>query len=170
MNPSLQDSVPGIFPLAAALASLVLLLIVLDLVRRRRLFERYAILWLLTALVLLVAAAVGRPALDYLSTKVLGIAYSPAAVFVIVLGFVFVLLLHFSVAVSRLSDQSKVLAQRLALLEERLREVSEHQHPERARPKPVPVATEPDEPAEEPAVPEPVHVARSAAGRRPPAS
>ncbi len=31
------------------------------------------------------------------------------------------LLLHFSVAVSKLSDQSKVLAQRLALLEERQR-------------------------------------------------
>ena len=31
------------------------------------------------------------------------------------------MLLHFSVAVSRLSDQSKVLAQRLALLEERMR-------------------------------------------------
>ena len=31
-----------------------------------------------------------------------------------------VLLLHFSVAVSRLTDQSKILAQRLALLEQRL--------------------------------------------------
>jgi hypothetical protein len=33
-----------------------------------------------------------------------------------------VLLLHFSLAVSRLSDQSKVLAQRLALVEQRLEE------------------------------------------------
>ena len=46
----------------------------------------------------------------------------PNALFVIAFGFILVLLLHFSVAVSRLSDQTKVLAQRLALLEERLRE------------------------------------------------
>ena len=38
----------------------------------------------------------------------------------IAFGFVLVLLLHFSLAVSRLADQSKVLAQRLALLEERV--------------------------------------------------
>ncbi len=47
-------------------------------------------------------------------------AYPPNALFLIAFGFVLVLLLHFSLAVSRLSDQTKVLAQRLALLEERL--------------------------------------------------
>ena len=46
--------------------------------------------------------------------------YPPNALFVIALGFVLLLLLHFSAAVSRLSDQTKVLAQRLALLEERV--------------------------------------------------
>ena len=40
-------------------------------------------------------------------------------------GFVIFLLLHFSVAVSRLADQSKVLAQRVGLLEERLRRQEE---------------------------------------------
>ena len=50
----------------------------------------------------------------------LGVAYPPNALFLIAFGFVLVLLLHFSLAVSRLSDQTKVLAQRLALLEERL--------------------------------------------------
>jgi hypothetical protein len=43
--------------------------------------------------------------------------------FVIAFGFILLLLLHFSVAVSRLADQSKVLAQRLALTEERLAEL-----------------------------------------------
>jgi hypothetical protein len=41
---------------------------------------------------------------------------------VIAFGAILVLLLHFSIAVSRLADQSKVLAQRIALLEERQRE------------------------------------------------
>ena len=47
--------------------------------------------------------------------------HPPNALFVIAFGFVLVLLLHFSIAVSRLADQSKVLAQRVALLEERLK-------------------------------------------------
>ena len=51
--------------------------------------------------------------------QIVGIIYPPNALFVIAFGFVLVLLLHFSIAVSRLADQSKVLAQRVALLEER---------------------------------------------------
>jgi hypothetical protein len=54
---------------------------------------------------------------------------------------VLVLLLHFSVAVSRLSDQSKVLAQRLALLEERLRErTASEEGDDAVESRPVPLA------------------------------
>jgi hypothetical protein len=111
----------GHLQLVATLASVTLLLIVLELVRRRRLFERYAILWLLSAFVL-IALAVWSGLLE-LASGALGIAYPPTTLFVIALGFVLMLLLHFSVAVSRLSDQSKVLAQRLTLAEERLRQL-----------------------------------------------
>jgi hypothetical protein len=96
-----------------------LLLVVLELVRRRRLMERYALLWLLSALVILVLAS-WPGALGRISHAV-GIFYPPTALFVIAFAFVLLLLLHFSTAVSRLSDQTKVLAQRLALLEERVR-------------------------------------------------
>ena len=58
-------------------------------------------------------------------SKAIGIIYPPNALFFIALGFILVLLLHFSAAVSRLTDQSKVLAQRVALLEERLRRSEE---------------------------------------------
>ena len=90
---------------------------ILELVRQRRLLERYALLWLFSALVLL-ALAVWRDLLETISNTS-GSPTPPNALFVIAFGFVLVLLLHFSVAVSRLADQSKVLAQRLALLEER---------------------------------------------------
>ena len=50
--------------------------------------------------------------------SLIGIAYPPSALFVIAFGFVILLLLHFSVAVSRLTDQSKVLAQQLSLPQE----------------------------------------------------
>jgi hypothetical protein len=97
--------------------SALLLFGVLELVRRRRFLERYAILWLVSALVLL-GLAIWKGALEELAQAV-GIAYPPNALFLVAFGFVLILLLHFSLAVSRLSDQTKVLAQRVALLEER---------------------------------------------------
>jgi hypothetical protein len=97
----------------------LLLVGVIELVRRRRLLERYALLWLLSSVVLL-GLSVWRGALDEIAEQV-GVAYPPNALFIVAFGFVLWMLLHFSVAVSRLSDQSKILAQRLALLEERMR-------------------------------------------------
>ena len=101
------------------LVAVLLLVGVIELVRRRRLLERYALLWLLSSLVLL-GLAIWRGALDKIAGQ-LGVAYPPNALFIVAFGFVLWMLLHFSVAVSRLSDQSKILAQRLALLEERMR-------------------------------------------------
>jgi hypothetical protein len=99
----------------------LLLVGVLELVRRRRLLERYALLWLLSSIVLL-ALAIWRDALNEIANQV-GVAYPPNALFIVGFGFVLWLLLHFSVAISRLNDQSKILAQRVGLLEERLRGV-----------------------------------------------
>lgn len=109
--------------IVAIVASGVLLLGVLELVRQRRLLERYALLWLFSALVLL-ALAVWKDFLETISNAI-GIIYPPNALFLIAFGFVMVLLLHFSMAVSRLADQSKLLAQRVAMLEERQRRTEE---------------------------------------------
>jgi hypothetical protein len=108
-------------------ASGVLLVVILELVRRRRLLERYALLWLFSAVVLL-TLAIWRGFLEDIA-RVIGVAYPPNALFFIAFGFVLALLLHFSLAVSRLTDQSKVLAQRLAMVEERQRrEAHQHEH------------------------------------------
>ena len=107
----------------AIVASAGLLLGILELVRQRRLLERYAILWLFSALVLL-ALAVWSDFLETIS-RTIGVIYPPNALFLIAFGFVMLLLLHFSMAVSRLADQSKVLAQRVAMLEERQRRAEE---------------------------------------------
>ena len=107
--------------LFTAVASLLLLGTVVELIRRRTLRERYAILWLATAGVILVFAA-WRSGLHDLS-RALGIAYPPNALFVLAILFMLVLLLHFSTVISKLSDRSTILTQRLALLEDRLREL-----------------------------------------------
>jgi hypothetical protein len=107
--------------IVAVVASVVMLLVVLEMVRRRRLMERYALLWLFSAVILLGLAA-WRNGLKIISNAI-GIAYPPNALFFVAVAFILLLLLHFSSAVSRLSDQTKLLAQRAALLEERLRRV-----------------------------------------------
>lgn len=127
--------------IVALIAIGILFLVVLDLVRRRRLLERYALLWLFSALALMALAAWGG-LLNGVASAI-GVVAPANALFVAAFGFVLVLLLHFSIAVSRLTDQSKILAQRLALLEEREREL-EAQLEERDQP------AEHDEPARDP--------------------
>jgi hypothetical protein len=109
--------------IVSVVAAVGLLVVVLEAVRRRRLLERYALLWLFSAIVLLVLA-IWRDLLEVLARTV-GIASPPNALFFVAFAFVLLLLLHFSLTVSRLTDQSKLLAQRLALLEERVRAMTD---------------------------------------------
>jgi hypothetical protein len=105
-----------------------LLVFIIELVRRRHLQERYALLWLLAAIVLVVLA-IFRNLLEVIAHAI-GIFYAPSALFVIAFGFVLILLLHFSLTVSRLSDQNKVLAQYVGLLREHLKREGIHLPPE----------------------------------------
>ncbi len=107
--------------IAAAIASLLLLLVVFELIRSRRLRERYALLWLLTGVVLLVLS-VWRGGLNTIAGWFGISGYPPAILFAVGILFILLVLLHYSTVISRLSDQSTILAQRLALLEERFRE------------------------------------------------
>jgi hypothetical protein len=109
--------------IVAVVGAVGLLVVVLELVRRRALMERYALLWLFSSLVIL-GLAVWDDALGAIAGQ-LGIVSAPNALFFVALGFVLLLLLHFSAAMSRLTDQSKVLAQRQAILEQRLSEVED---------------------------------------------
>ncbi len=122
--------------IVAIVASVGLLLVVLELVRRRRFLERYALLWLLSAVVML-ALAIWTGLLETVAEAV-GIIYPPNALFLVAFGFVLLLLLHFSLAVSRMSDQIKVLAQRLALLESRQEESETDDQEEREPAVPAP--------------------------------
>ena len=98
-----------------------LFVLVFELVRQRRLLERYALLWLFASAVLL-ALSVWRGALEELAQAV-GIFYAPSALFAVAFGFVLVLLLHFSLVISRLAEQTKVLAQRVGLLQHEIDEL-----------------------------------------------
>src|SRR3954468_24274105 len=106
--------------IAAAVASFALLVVVFELIRSRRLRERYALLWLLTGVVLL-GLSLWRGGLNTISGWLGVETYPPAVLFAVGVLFVLAVLLHYSTVISRLSDQNTILAQRIALLEERLR-------------------------------------------------
>jgi hypothetical protein len=108
--------------IAAAVIAFLFLIVIFELIRSRRLQERYALLWLLTGVVILVLS-LWREALGLLSRSI-GIAYPPSALFVIGSFFIIVLLLHYSTVISELAERNVTLAQRLALLEHRLHELS----------------------------------------------
>jgi hypothetical protein len=107
--------------IAATIVSLLLLFGVFELIRSRRLRERYALLWVATGIVLVVLSA-WRDGLNTIAGWVGVRGYPPAVLFAIGLLFVILVLLHYSTVISRLTDQNVVLAQRLALLETKLQE------------------------------------------------
>ena len=103
--------------IAASIASILLILIVFELIRSRRLRERYALLWLATGVALLVLSA-WRGGLNTIAGWVGVSTYPPAVLFAVATVFILAVLLHYSTVISRLSDQSTILAQRVALLEQ----------------------------------------------------
>jgi len=107
--------------LVAVGASLLLLVVIVELIRSRRLRERYALLWLLTGVVLLLLSA-WRGGLNTIAGWVGVETYPPAVLFAVALLFVLAVLLHYSTVLSKVTDQNVILAQRLALLEQELRE------------------------------------------------
>jgi hypothetical protein len=109
--------------IAASIASIVLILVVLELIRGRRLKERYALLWLVTGVVLLVLS-LWREGLNTIAGWLGVSGYPPAILFAAATLFIIVVLLHYSTVLSELHDRNVVLAQRLALLEERLQALS----------------------------------------------
>lgn len=96
--------------------------VVIELVRRRRLAERYALLWLIVSGFILLLA-IWTDLLREVA-QLVGIVPANFLLFATV-GFAFFLLLHFSVAVTRLSEQVKTLAMENARLDYELREAED---------------------------------------------
>lgn len=95
-------------------ASLIALLVVLELVRRRRLREEYSLLWLATAIVMLVVG-VWRDLLHSLADLV-NIEYPPNLLFLLAALFLLFIQLYFSTVITKLTQENKEIAQQLALL------------------------------------------------------
>ena len=101
--------------IVALLISLSLLVIIVELVRRRRLREEYTVLWILTGVVIVVLA-LWYGLLERI-TAFIGAGFPTSTLFFFALIFLILVSLQFSVKVSDLSNQVKSMAQRIALLE-----------------------------------------------------
>lgn len=97
-------------------ASVILLLYTLEMVRRRKLREEYSILWLAGGVVMLIFSLKQ----DWLkwASDAAGIYYPPSFLFLIGMLFILLILIHFSITISRLYHMNKRMAQDLALLKQ----------------------------------------------------
>ncbi len=102
----------------AVLGSASVLIVVIELIRRGRLKEKYSLLWLFAGGVLLLLSS-SRDLLGYVS-HLLGVFYPPSLLFLLAFLFLLLITLHFSVVVSGLSEKNKQLAQELALLRQEM--------------------------------------------------
>lgn len=104
--------------LIAALLAVAVVLVVFELVRRRRLSEEFSLLWVVAS----VGAAVLALWTDFLTavTRAIGALYETSTIFFFGLLFVMVMLLYYAVKLTRLSQEARRLAQDVALLRRRL--------------------------------------------------
>ncbi|MBM4428713.1 MAG: DUF2304 family protein, partial [Chloroflexi bacterium] len=115
--------------LFAMLIGLAVLFFVTNLVRTKKLKEEFALLWLLTGVVLVLTPLF----IDYLDivAHALGVDYPPALIFLLAIISLLLILFQFSLRISHFSEQIKVLTQELALLRAQVEEL-EHAAPSAA--------------------------------------
>lgn len=107
----------------AIIGSGAVMIVVVELIRRGRLKEKYSLLWLFAGVVLLFLSS-SISTLDFLSS-LLGVHYPPSLLFLLAFLFLLLITLHFSVVISGLSEKNKQLAQELALLRQEIRDLME---------------------------------------------
>ena len=105
----------------AILGSGSVLFVVIELIRRGRLKEKYSLLWLFACGILLVLSS-SRELLESIA-HLLGVIYPPSFLFLLAFLFLLSITLHFSVVVSGLSEKNKKLAQEVTLLRQEMQEV-----------------------------------------------
>ena len=107
--------------IVALIVSIVLLIVVLELVRRRKLTEEYSFLWILSSLLLLTLSV--RREILHTVARWLGVYYPPTVLVMLLIVMVFVASLCFSVIVSRQRQQIERLIEETAILSAELREL-----------------------------------------------
>jgi hypothetical protein len=107
----------------AIAGSISLLIFIIVLIRQQRLKEEYSILWLLFT-VFFITLSVWRNGLEWIS-DLIGIAYPPAALFLILIMALFVMMIEFSLIISKQSERIKLIGQNVGLMKQEITELRE---------------------------------------------
>lgn len=110
--------------MALLVISAALIVFIIDLVRRQRLKEKYSLLWLMMGLVII--AMIVWPRFGFFIKDMFGVEVLSNMVFLAAMLFIVILCIHFSVRISTLSEQTKVLAQEMAILKNRTESLRVH--------------------------------------------
>ena len=102
------------------IGTLALLFNILNAVRAEKLKIRYAVLWIFSCALMLIFSF-WKQLIDMIAAAI-GIYYPPSVLFLAMFIFLFIIVFHFSVVISQLSERERTLAQQIAILEERVKE------------------------------------------------
>lgn len=113
--------------LIAIAVSLLFFSLIVFLIQRKRIKEEYSLLWLFVSIVFIVFSF-WREGLDFLAQS-MGVSYPPAALFLILLVAVFLILIEFSIIISKLSDRNKTLTQEIGILKQEVLQLQKDREP-----------------------------------------
>jgi hypothetical protein len=118
--------------IVALVAGIAILLGMVELLRRRQLHEKYAVLWLFVAIGVAVLA-IYPGLLDHVAIF-LGVASPPNLLMLVSVGFLLLVSVHLSWETSRLEDETRVLAEEVALLRLQIEQIPPPDKPRRVQP------------------------------------
>jgi hypothetical protein len=119
----LQNIQSGRIQVFAIVGSVLFLVFIIELIRKRKIKEEYGLLWIVFGVVFIVIA-VWNKGLEVISW-LLGIFYAPAAFLLILIMAIFLILIQYSVVISSLNEKNKILAQELGILKMQLKELTD---------------------------------------------
>lgn len=104
--------------LISIIGSVSLFVVVFNLVRKRRLKTEYSLIWLIVSIVFIVFS-LWKNGIDWMA-GLLGIAYAPSVLFLLLLFGIVMLLIEFSLIISKQAEKIKILSQEFGLMKHEL--------------------------------------------------
>lgn len=117
--------------LLAIVCSLILFWTIFSLVRRKKLKTEYSLIWLTVSFIFIVFS-IWRDGIDVVA-RIVGVDYPPSILFIVLLIGIILLLIEFSIIISKQAEKIKVLAQEIALLKNKLENNLEDQNEKQSK-------------------------------------
>jgi hypothetical protein len=116
-----QNIHPSRIQFLAIIGSILFLIFIIELIRKRKIKDAYGLLWIFFGVVFIVIS-IWRQGLEVIS-HLLGIFYTPAAFLLILIMAILLILIQYSQVISRLSENCKTLNQQIGILRLEIKEL-----------------------------------------------